>query len=643
MSGSETVKMEFDTEASGFNYNKVVEFAGEEENPKPLSPFQDIFVDMEETAEKLFFSDEDDTFPSLSDFPCMSSPSASPSVSSATSTLPQPVPQLSTKSSSANSSETDAMHQPPPLIPAETEIEDRIVPIDAGFDIIGDEVDLWGACTEEPIESSSEPSSSFVSGETLTEEKIGFLCDGDDSSSEDLACVFLDWLKKNKDSIYSISPEDLRCIKLKRWTIECAARRLGGGKQGRIQLLKLILSWVQIHHLQNKRRRSRGAEATVKDREFRPPPPPINANIPFTHEATAYNPDIDSHYEVMPCSSWMPFTAESSFPAVMPAGYRGEGLPTYNFYQDQAFLSEPWQKGFSRPVGCCSFRPAPAAQYMPLYYPGMMATATKEARKRRMARQKRSFSLHHHRIQQQQNQQQQSFDAFAAVDEGSDSNNCSFFSSLPADIPSLSPAGEEAAVAAAAPLPEGQMEEENCLRRHASSSAGEIRRDDAQEGTKTEKNYRFLLQKVLKQSDVGSLGRIVLPKKEAELNLPELDARDGITIEMKDIGTSRVWIMRYRFWPNNKSRMYLLENTGDFVRSNGLREGDFIVIYSDIKSTKYMIRGVKVRQPVEAMKGGSNVNSGKAHQKKSSSSAMAASGSHLLENKGNSLCALGEY
>ncbi|KAL6553909.1 B3 domain-containing transcription factor abi3 [Orobanche minor] len=43
--------------------------------------------------------------------------------------------------------------------------------------------------------------------------------------------------------------------------------------------------------------------------------------------------------------------------------------------------------------------------------------------------------------------------------------------------------------------------------------------------------------------------------------------------------------------------MYLLENTGDFVRANGLQEGDFIVIYSDTKCGKYMIRGVKVRQP----------------------------------------------
>lgn len=95
---------------------------------------------------------------------------------------------------------------------------------------------------------------------------------------------------------------------------------------------------------------------------------------------------------------------------------------------------------------------------------------------------------------------------------------------------------------------------------------------------------------------MSSLGRIVLPKKEAETYLPELEARDGIPLAMEDIGTSRIWNMRYRFWPNNKSRMYLLENTGDFVRSNGLQEGDYIVIYSDSKFSKYMIRGMKVQK-----------------------------------------------
>lgn len=36
-------------------------------------------------------------------------------------------------------------------------------------------------------------------------------------------------------------------------------------------------------------------------------------------------------------------------------------------------------------------------------------------------------------------------------------------------------------------------------------------------------------------------------QKEAETHLPELEARDGISITMEDIGTSRVWNMRYRY------------------------------------------------------------------------------------------------
>ncbi|CAN1142474.1 B3 domain-containing transcription factor ABI3 [Linum perenne] len=72
-----------------------------------------------------------------------------------------------------------------------------------------------------------------------------------------------------------------------------------------------------------------------------------------------------------------------------------------------------------------------------------------------------------------------------------------------------------------------------------------VQQQQGNQGWKAEKNLRFLLQKVLKQSDIGSLGRIVLPKKEAEMHLPELEARDGISIAMEDIETSRVWNMRY--------------------------------------------------------------------------------------------------
>lgn len=40
-------------------------------------------------------------------------------------------------------------------------------------------------------------------------------------------------------------------------------------------------------------------------------------------------------------------------------------------------------------------------------------------------------------------------------------------------------------------------------------------------------------------------------QKEAETHLPELEARDGISIAMEDIGTSRVWNMRYRYFTIN--------------------------------------------------------------------------------------------
>ncbi|KAJ7537292.1 hypothetical protein O6H91_12G106900 [Diphasiastrum complanatum] len=120
-----------------------------------------------------------------------------------------------------------------------------------------------------------------------------------------------------------------------------------------------------------------------------------------------------------------------------------------------------------------------------------------------------------------------------------------------------------------------------------------------------ERNLKLFLEKELKSSDVGNLGRIVLPKKESESHLPNLTAREGVAILMEDINLSQSWDFRYRvqqelnseisgvvgcrrFWPNNKSRMYLLENTGEFVKSHSLEEGDFVMLYKDCTSGKYV-------------------------------------------------------
>ncbi|KAK9267117.1 hypothetical protein L1049_009536 [Liquidambar formosana] len=105
--------------------------------------------------------------------------------------------------------------------------------------------------------------------------------------------------------------------------------------------------------------------------------------------------------------------------------------------------------------------------------------------------------------------------------------------------------------------------------------------------TPDNKKLRVLLRKELKNSDVRNLGRIVLPKKEAEANLPSLSDKEGIPIVIMDVYSNQAWGMRYKYWSNNKSRMYVLENTGDFVRQNALENGDCMTLYEDESKNLY--------------------------------------------------------
>ncbi|KAM0942241.1 putative transcription factor B3-Domain family [Dioscorea sansibarensis] len=102
-----------------------------------------------------------------------------------------------------------------------------------------------------------------------------------------------------------------------------------------------------------------------------------------------------------------------------------------------------------------------------------------------------------------------------------------------------------------------------------------------------------ILRKELTNSDVSNVGRIVLPKKEAEANLPQLGEKAVMVLHMKDFIFPHTWSFKYRYWPNNKSRMYVLETTGDFVRTHGLRPGDFLVIYKNIETGNYLVLGEK--------------------------------------------------
>ncbi|KAG2301557.1 hypothetical protein Bca52824_030208 [Brassica carinata] len=113
------------------------------------------------------------------------------------------------------------------------------------------------------------------------------------------------------------------------------------------------------------------------------------------------------------------------------------------------------------------------------------------------------------------------------------------------------------------------------------------------------RRLRFLFQKELKNSDVSSLRRMILPKKAAEAHLPELESKEGIPIKMKDLDGLHVWTFKYRYWPNNNSRMYVLENTGDFVNAHGLQQGDFIMVYQNLCPNNYVIQARKASEEEE--------------------------------------------
>uniref|UniRef100_A0A5B7C4F6 Putative AP2/B3-like transcriptional factor family protein isoform 1 n=1 Tax=Davidia involucrata TaxID=16924 RepID=A0A5B7C4F6_DAVIN len=93
---------------------------------------------------------------------------------------------------------------------------------------------------------------------------------------------------------------------------------------------------------------------------------------------------------------------------------------------------------------------------------------------------------------------------------------------------------------------------------------------------------------------------MILPKKAAESYLPALETKEGIPISMDDMDGLHVWSFKYRFWPNNNSRMYVLENTGEFVNTHGLQLGDYIMLYQDYQNQNYVIEARKACDPDDA-------------------------------------------
>ena len=252
---------------------------------------------------------------------------------------------------------------------------------------------------------------------------------------DDMAMVFLEWLRSNRETV---SAEDLRSVKIKKSTIESAARRLGGGKEGMKQLLKLVLEWVQTNHLQKRRIKEtspfQGTASTSNNQYQDPNPNPNNLNSnSFTQESN--NPNCFTHspwtYDPAPTIMVPPPAYPSSmigFMGVDPFVNGTSSNTTGHLYQTTEYNSnnmidstQTWPSSqFALASPYTSFpdsnslqtTPSPHAQafsgygsqfpYQYYHHEGdqgfvrLGSSATKEARKKRMARQRRLLSHHRH-------------------------------------------------------------------------------------------------------------------------------------------------------------------------------------------------------------------------------------------------------
>ncbi|KAM1602139.1 hypothetical protein ACFX1Z_028884 [Malus domestica] len=84
-----------------------------------------------------------------------------------------------------------------------------------------------------------------------------------------------------------------------------------------------------------------------------------------------------------------------------------------------------------------------------------------------------------------------------------------------------------------------------------------------------------LFEKVLSASDAGRIGRLVLPKACAEAYFPPISQSEGLPIRIQDVKGNE-WTFQFRFWPNNNSRMYVLEGVTPCIQSMQLQAGDTV-------------------------------------------------------------------
>ncbi|KAJ0261878.1 B3 domain-containing transcription repressor VAL1 [Hirschfeldia incana] len=100
-----------------------------------------------------------------------------------------------------------------------------------------------------------------------------------------------------------------------------------------------------------------------------------------------------------------------------------------------------------------------------------------------------------------------------------------------------------------------------------------------------------LFEKTLSASDAGRIGRLVLPKACAEAYFPPISQSEGIPLQIQDV-RGKEWTFQFRFWPNNNSRMYVLEGVTPCIQSMMLQAGD-TVTFSRVDPGGKLIMGFR--------------------------------------------------
>ncbi|XP_020092484.1 B3 domain-containing protein Os07g0563300-like isoform X2 [Ananas comosus] len=117
-----------------------------------------------------------------------------------------------------------------------------------------------------------------------------------------------------------------------------------------------------------------------------------------------------------------------------------------------------------------------------------------------------------------------------------------------------------------------------------------------------------LFEKMLSASDAGRIGRLVLPKKCAEAYFPAINQPEGLPLKVQD-ASGKEWVFQFRYWPNNNSRMYVLEGVTPCIQSMQLQAGD-TVTFSRIDPEGKLVMGFRKASSISAEQDAQTVKSG---------------------------------